>query len=142
MLGVVGDEHQIEPTSISAAFTEARRLMELCRRLDATILCTEAVAAKAEGYSSRYIGKCSAGSLPIRTYEIFDGDPYESRKFKEQTLETFADGIYAFYAGDYQKAKSVFLSLVRRSSGDGCARFYLYLADRMEKEENAYEKET
>ncbi len=137
MLGVVGDEHQIEPTSISAAFTEARRLMELCRRLDATILCTEAVAAKAEGYSSRYIGKCSAGSLPIRTYEIFDGDPYESRKFKEQTLETFADGIYAFYAGDYQKAKSVFLSLVRRSSGDGCARFYLYLADRMEKEENA-----
>ena len=137
MLGVVGDENQIEPTSISTSFTEARRLMELCVRLDATILCTETVAARAEGYSSRYIGKCSAGGLPIRTYEIFDGDPYESRKFKEQTLETFADGIYAFYAGDYQKAKSVFLSLVRRSAGDGCARFYLYLADRMEKEENA-----
>lgn len=135
ILGMVGDGTQIVPTAVSAAISETRRLMELCSRLDATILCTEDVISRAEGYSSRYIGKYSAGGQLMRTYEIFNGDPYESRKFKEQTRDTFAEGVYAFYSRDYAKAKSVFLGLVRRNSGDGCARFYLYLADRMEKDD-------
>ncbi len=133
ILGVVGDETQIEPTSISASFSATQHLLELCDRLEANILCTEAVAAQVSGYACRYIGKCAVGDALLRTYEIFDGDPYESRKLKGQTKDRFAEGIYALYAGDFSQAKRVFLSLVRQGVGDGGARYYLYLANQMEK---------
>lgn len=133
MLGVVGDENQIEPASISSSFSVAKHLVELCGRLEANILCTEAVIHGAQGYGSRYMGKCLEGGQAIRTYEIFDGDTYEIRKVKSDTGERFSQGVYALYARDFSQAKRIFLSLVHHNTGDGGARYYLYLADRLEK---------
>ena len=133
MLGVVGDENQIEPTSISSSFSVAKHLVDLCGRLEANILCTEAVIRGAQGYGSRYMGKCLEGGEAIRTYEIFDGDVFEIRKVKEDTGERFSQGVYALYARDFSQAKRIFLSLVHHNTGDGGARHYLYLADRLEK---------
>lgn len=133
MLGVVGDENQIEPTSISSSFSVAKHLVELCGRLEANILCTEAVIRSAQGYGSRYMGKCLEGGAAIRTYEIYDGDAYEIRKVKEDTGERFSEGVYALYGRDFSQAKRIFLSLVHHNTGDGGARYYLYLADRLEK---------
>lgn len=133
MLGVVGDENQIEPTSISSSFSVAKHLVELCGRLEANILCTETVIRSADGYGSRYMGKCLEGGEAIRTYEIFDGDAYEIRKVKEDTGDQFSQGVYALYSRDFSQAKRIFLGLVHHNTGDGGARYYLYLADRLEK---------
>ena len=133
MLGVVGDENQIEPTSISSSFSVAKHLVQLCGRLEASILCTETVIRSVEGYSSRYMGKCLEGGKAIRTYEIFDGDMYEIRKVKEDTGARFSEGVYALYSRNFSQAKGIFLSLVHNNTGDGGARYYLYLADRLEK---------
>ncbi|HIY21927.1 MAG TPA: hypothetical protein H9841_08520 [Candidatus Flavonifractor merdigallinarum] len=133
MLGVVGDETQIEPTSISSSFAIVKHLVELCGRLGANILCTEAVMEGARGYGCRYMGKCLESGEAIRTYEIFEGDPYEIRKVKEATGERFSQGVYALYGRDFSQAKQIFLSLVHHNTGDGGARYYLYLADQLEK---------
>ena len=133
MLGVVGDEDQIEPTSISSSFSTTKHLIALCDRLEANILCTEAVIEAAKDYSSRYVGKCMEDGGVIRTYEIFDGDPYEIRKAKESTGSLFSRGVYALYSRDFSQAKKIFLTLVHHNTGDGGARYYLYLADRLEK---------
>ena len=133
MLGVVGDDNQIEPASISSSFAMTKHLVDLCSRLDANILCTEAVIHGAQDYGSRYMGKCQEGGQTIRTYEIFDGDAYETRKVKADTGERFSQGVYALYARDFSQAKRIFLNLVHHNTGDGGARYYLYLADRLEK---------
>lgn len=133
MLGLVGDENQMEPASISSSFSVARHLIELGERLEASILCTETVMRGIEGYASRYIGKCGQTEPRFRIYEIFDGDAYEIRKAKERTGEEFSQGVYALYSQELSKAKSIFLSLIRRGAGDGGARYYLYLADWLEK---------
>ncbi len=133
MLGVVGDENQMEPTAISSSFTVARRLISLCGELDANILCTEPVAAAAQGYGSRYMGKYADGGDEIRTYEIYDGDPYEVRRGKSLTGKRFSEGVYLLYSREFSAAKRVFLELVHRNTGDGGARYYLYLADELEK---------
>ena len=133
MLGVVGDEDQIEPTSISSSFSVTKHLIALCGRLEANILCTEAVIEGAKHYNSRYMGKCLEDGEDIRTYEIFDGDPYEVRKVKESTGGRFSQGVYALYSRDFSQAKKIFLGLVHHNTGDGGARYYLYLADRLEK---------
>lgn len=133
MLGIVGDENQIEPISISSSFSVAKHLIRLCGRLEANILCTETVIRKVKGYGSRYMGKCAEGEETVRVYEIFDGDAYEIRKVKEDTGRRFSEGVYALYSRDFPLAKRIFLSLVHRSAEDGAARYYLYLADRLEK---------
>ena len=133
-LGVVGDDELLEPVPISPSFSVARHLISLCGQLDAGILCTQTVLEGAAGYASRYMGKCREGDERIRVYEIFDADPYETRKIKEQTSQRFSEGVYTLYGGDFSKAKSIFLNLVRRGAADGGARYYLYLADRLEKE--------
>ena len=134
MLGVVGDKDQIEPASISSSFSIAKHLIALCDRLEANILCTEAVVEAAGGYGSRYMGKCKEGGETVRIYEIFDGDPYDIRKVKESTGSLFSEGVYALYSRDFSRAKRIFLSLVHHNTGDGGARYYLYLADRLEKQ--------
>ena len=134
LLGIVGDENQIEPISISSSFSAAKHLITLCGRLEANILCTENVIRKVKGYGSRYMGKCTVGGELVRVYEIFDGDVYELRKSKEDTGQLFSEGVYALYGRDFSRAKRIFLELVHRDARDGAARYYLYLADRLEKQ--------
>jgi len=134
MIGVVGDETQMEPTAISSSFAALRRLIRLCETLDANILCTEAVVSAARECASRYMGKCPVGESRIRTYEIYGGDPYSLRMVKERTAGRFSQGVYALYSRDFQGAKRIFLDLLHDSIEDGGARYYLYLADQLEKD--------
>ena len=136
-LGVIGDEYQLEPEFIFASSSVAKRLISLCIQLGAGILCTETVLEGIQGYSGRYMGKCAEGDAQIRIYEIFDADPYDVRKLKEQTSRSFSDGVYALYGRDFSTARSIFLNLVHRGDGDVGARYFLYLADRLEKEPDA-----
>ena len=92
------------------------------------------VIRKVKGYGSRYMGKCAVGGEWVRVYEIFDGDVYELRKSKEDTGQLFSEGVYALYGRDFSRAKRIFLELVHRDARDGAARYYLYLADRLEKQ--------
>ena len=107
----------------------------LFTKFEANILCTERMERWTDGYGSRYIGKTQDGAELIRVYEIYDGDPYSIRQGKAETEQAFAEGIYTLYTGDYTAAKRIFMEIVRRNSGDGAARYYLYLADRFEKEQ-------
>lgn len=134
MIGIVGDETQMEPATISASFTTARQLIGLAKRLEAGILCTENVIAGAENYGSRYMGKSRQGSDMIRVYEIFDGDPFDRRHGKASTGRQFSQGVFALYSHDFETAKRIFLELVYDHPDDGGARYYLYLADRLEKQ--------
>lgn len=133
MMGVVGDETQMKLTAISSSFSTLRRLIELCESLDANILCTEAVASAARECGARYVGKCPVGGSLIRTYEIYDGDPYALRVTKERTAGRFSQGVYSLYSRDFQEAKRIFLELLHDSTEDGGTRYYLYLADQLEK---------
>lgn len=134
MVGVVGDDSQMEPTTISSSFTTVKQLIQLCGRLKAGILCTENVISGAKGYGSRYMGRSGRGDRSVRVYEIFDGDSYGLRRVKESSVQAFTQGVYALYSQDAPRAKRIFLELVHDGPADGGARYYLYLSDRLEKE--------
>ncbi|MBQ3404857.1 MAG: hypothetical protein IJG63_05530, partial [Oscillospiraceae bacterium] len=134
-MGVVGDERRMEPAVVSAGFDVGGRLLSLFERLDAGILCTDAVAERASDYSSRYLGKTRTGDELVRVYEIIDGDTYGVRSGKLNTAQEFADGVYTIYSRDFAKAKRTFMDITRKNEKDGAARFYLYLADRFDREE-------
>jgi class 3 adenylate cyclase len=132
MLGIVGDSSQMEPTTISSSLSVVRELMGLCNRLEAGILCTEAIISEKQDYGSRYMGKCVVGSQSVRVYEVFDGDEFNIRRGKAASMRDFSQGVYDLYAGDTAGAKHMFLQLAHNYPFDGGARYYLYLADRLE----------
>lgn len=134
IIGIVGDETQMEPTTISNCFTVTSHLIDLAAPLEAGILCTENIISGAKQYSSRYLGKSRQGTEFIRVYEIIDGDPYVVRQNKENTISEFSEGIFALYSQDFATAKRIFLKLAHDYPNDGGARYYLYLADRLEKQ--------
>lgn len=136
LMGLVGDESQMEPIAVSSCFSVTKRLIGLCKKLDASILCTETVAAAAAGYGSRYVGKCVDGGTVIRTHEIYDGDCFDVRRVKAQTAKQFSEGVYLLYSLDFAGAKRVFLNLVHHHTGDGGAKYYLFLADELEKHQD------
>ena len=135
IFGIVGDQSHLEPSTISDSFATLSELIEICEKAEANILCTESIVSGVEGYGSRYIGRCFAGHRPIRVYEVFDGDPYEVRKGKEVGLRRFSEGVLSLYSGEIIQAKRTFLDLVRDTPQDGCARYYLYLADKLTEDE-------
>ncbi len=132
MLGIVGDNSQMEPTTISTSLSTVQELIRLCDRLNAGILCTEAIISERQDYGNRYMGKCAVGNRPVRVYEVFDGDEYGVRRGKAGTMQEFSEGVYDLYAGDAAAAKHIFLKLAHDNPQDGGAIYYLYLADRLE----------
>ncbi len=132
MLGIVGDDSRMEPTIVSSSFSTIKKLMILCGRLEAGILCTEAVVSDSQEYGCRYMGKCAAGDQLVRVSEVFDGDEFNIRRGKVASMNDFSQGVYDLYAGDAASAKRTFLQLAHNYPFDGGARYYLYLADRLE----------
>ncbi len=132
MLGIVGDANKMEPTTISTSLSTVQELIDLCNRLKAGILCTEAIISESQEYGNRYMGKCIVGDQPVRVYEVFDGDEFNVRRGKSSSLNEFSQGVYDLYGGDAASAKHMFLQLAHVYPYDGGARYYLYLADRLE----------
>ena len=132
MLGIVGDASTMAPTTISTSISVVQELIELCDRLKAGILCTEVIISARKDYGSRYMGKCLVGGQPVRVYEVFDGDDFNTRRGKASSTDEFSKGIYDLYSGDAAGAKHTFLKLAHSYPLDGGARYYLHLADRME----------
>ncbi len=132
MLGIVGDTSQMEPTTISTSISTVQELIDLCNRLKAGILCTEAIISERQEYGNRYMGKCVVGNQSVRVYEVFDGDEFNVRRGKSSSMRDFSKGVYDLYGGDAASAKHMFLQLAHNYPLDGGARYYLYLADRLE----------
>ena len=133
MLGIVGDDNQMQPVTISSGFSVAREFIGLCRRLDARILCTEEVISGAQEVGSRYMGKCVVGETVVRVYEVFEGDEYLLRQAKAGTVRAFTHAVLELYSGGAGTAKREFLQLAHSIPNDGGARWYLYLSDRLEQ---------
>ena len=132
MLGIVGDASTMTPTTISSSLSIVQELIVLCDRLKAGILCTEAIISDRQDYGSRYMGKCLVGGQPVRVYEVFDGDDFNTRRGKANSINEFSKGVYDLYGGDPVGAKHAFLQLAHSYPLDGGARYYLHLADRLE----------
>lgn len=131
-LGVVGNEELLMPVAISSSLVRLEEMLKLCESIDANILCTEGIAQGARDYGSRYVGKCRVDGADVRVNELFDGDDYELRKSKLSSVKRFSEAVLLLYGGSVVQAKRIFLELVHESPSDGAARYYLYLADRMQ----------
>lgn len=130
MLGVVGDETRLSPTAISDAIVDAQSILGICPESNIYICCTEALMAGISGYRNRYVGQFLAPNGVQCLYDLFDGDPQALLKHKQMCEGKFRAAVQAYYQKDFQRAKLLFMEIIKLSLADKTSVNYLYFSDR------------
>lgn len=131
LLGVIGNEERLQPMAVSQAVSTATALIGMCRDSNIYIAGTNETLAALSEYRCRYVGlvKLPDGcKTPL--YDLYNGDPYALRKHKESVEKVYDSAVKSFYEQDYQRARTLFMQILKLSLEDGAARGYLYLADK------------
>ncbi|MGI5883646.1 MAG: adenylate/guanylate cyclase domain-containing protein [Candidatus Spyradocola sp.] len=129
MLGIIGDEKRMAPAVVSDVVSMSERLGALQRPSSVYILCTQDVVRDSALYRMRCIGEYFDGGRKLTLYDVYDGDPYALLKLKETIQPQFVQALAAYESGDMNKARLLFLQIVKSAFDDGVSRNYLYCAD-------------
>jgi two-component system sensor histidine kinase ChiS len=61
----------------------------------------------------------------VSVHEVFDGDPEQVIRLKEQTKKPFEDGLRLYYDRKFSEASVRFNQVLQENSKDKAARIYL-----------------
>ncbi|MGI6778033.1 MAG: HAMP domain-containing protein [Acetivibrionales bacterium] len=131
MLGVIGDGVRLSSAAVSQCLHTSARLEEYGNQSNVSTLSTGDIIKNLPPsvFKMRYIGTVKDSGAEIEIYDCFEGDEFSIRERKEQTLDSFNNGVMYFQQGDYFKARASFIEVLRVLPEDGVSKKYLYLSD-------------
>jgi class 3 adenylate cyclase/HAMP domain-containing protein len=131
MFGVIGDGTRLASAAVSQAIHTSMRLENYADEIDVSVIATEEIARNlpVSLFKKRSIGKFKDGNMTLTLYDFYEGDTYVIRNKKEKYKELLHMGIEQYEMGDYHKAKSSFIEILRSFPEDGVARKYLDLSE-------------
>jgi len=129
IMGITGDEHRMDATTISDTVNTASRLESLTKHYRASILLSDAclIQLEGEGFDLRYLGlvQLKGKQEPIHIYECFSGSPTEELNKKQQTLPFFDEGINHYLNSSFDTSIKAFETVAEMHPEDHTATFFL-----------------
>ena len=130
MLGVIGDEKRMDVGVVSDAVNTAARMEGLTKYYGATTIVSGATfdgISHTDGMNYRYLGQVLVkGKMePIRIYDFFDGDSENIGIKKENSLQSFQQGLAAYFEKDFQAAIKIFSEILSTFPEDKASKSYL-----------------
>lgn len=130
MLGMLGNEDHMEGSVIADAVNLTARVESLTKTYGVNILITQQTydrLSDPERYHIRMIDRVTVkGKTQIATiYEVFDNDPEDQKRFKEQSLRLFQRGLEDFHGERFNEAKTQFERVLAINPDDSVAQVYL-----------------
>jgi DNA-binding response OmpR family regulator len=130
MLGVIGSQDRMQGTVVADAVNIASRIEGLTKRYGSSTTISEEVMAhleKPEKYHYRFVDKVliKGKNTPISVFEIFDGDSETVIKLKEESKESFEEGLRLYYDRKFAEASVRFNQVFVKNPEDKAALIYL-----------------
>ncbi len=130
MLGIIGSEDRMQGAVVADAVNLTARLEGLTRMYGSSITLSELALSHLKDpdvYRHRFVDKVQVKGKkePVSVYELFDGDPPSIKELKEQTKESFEEGLCLYYDRKFSEASVQFNQVLQTNPEDKAARIYL-----------------
>lgn len=135
MLGTIGEHERMDGTVISDAVNLASRIESLTKQYGAGVLISDTAwqtIPNREKYQYRFVDRVAVKGKnePVGLIEILDAEENDAMKAKLQQRSDFATAVELYRSGQFQDAKTQFLSLLAANGQDKVLRLYLERIDR------------
>ncbi|KYF56159.1 hypothetical protein BE08_28465 [Sorangium cellulosum] len=129
MLGTIGEAERMEVTAISDTVNQASRLEGLAAHYGVAIVASEqtmdALAARDSlGHRSLDRVRLKGKREPVSVFEVFDGDPPETRERKRETRERFEQALSDYRARRFAEANVGIAHVLLQDPADKAALVY------------------
>ena len=129
IMGIIGDDHRMDPATISDTVNTAARMEGLTKVFGSSILLSEStyrLLSNPTSFNLRFLGKVQVKGKEqaLGIYECLDGLAPERRRLALQTKEIFSRALEAFYRKDFVGASASFKKVLAENPDDiAAARF-------------------
>jgi len=130
IMGITGDEHRMNATTISDTVNTAARIESLTKYYKTNILLSEEtfrLIPHTGNFHLRHLGMVQAKgkSAPVGIHECIGGYPEPEMESRLATLEDFREGMHHYLAKSFAKAISSFQKVTELNPGDLTAKLFL-----------------
>jgi signal transduction histidine kinase/class 3 adenylate cyclase/ligand-binding sensor domain-containing protein len=150
IMGIIGDKHHAEPTTIADTVNISSRLEGLTRQYGVRIIASEDSVEQIKDvkqFNLRYLGQAlvKGKQKPIKMYECIDGDQESILTVKTNLRSEFESGLEHFYKKEFPEASVVFNNIIKQNADDHAAGYFYkraarYAADGVEEDWTGIEK--
>jgi len=131
LIGVLGTETRMEPTSIGDTVNLASRTESLCKQYGTRLLITEytleKMGSKAQEFLIRQIDHVTVKgkAKPCKIYEVLDAESPHILHSKSVILPDYQEGIKLFSKGHFDQARERFKKCLEYMENDKPSQLYL-----------------
>ena len=129
IMGIIGDSHHAQPTTIADTVNISSRLEGLTRQYGVRIIVSENSLGQMKDtgqFHLRYLGQVlvKGKHKPIKMYECIDGDKESILKLKCELQTDFDTGLDRFYNKEFPEASVVFNNIIKKNENDHAAAYF------------------
>jgi class 3 adenylate cyclase len=129
IMGITGDEHRMDATTISDTVNIASRLESLTKHYTVNIILSDSSLkqiGQKDGFHLRSLGlvQLKGKREAVEIHECFDSNTLPDKEKKLNTLAAFNEGVSYFLNKSFHEANLAFKRVVDTDPGDHTAKFF------------------
>ena len=122
-MGIIGDEERNEAATISDTMNTASRIEGLTKYFKCALLFSGETLLRLQNpaqFSYRFLGhfRLKGKRSPVSIYECFNSLPEQERKLKMELLDTFEEGLAAYYKQNFYESIDAFNEVLSKDPKD------------------------
>lgn len=136
IMGITGDYHRLDATTISDTVNTASRLESLTKYYKVPVIISDSCFQQVHHSNSFHLRNLGLVQLkgkqePIGIHECFNGNRPEELQHKLSTLSVFNEGVFHYVNRSFENAKRAFAEVLESNPSDRTAEFFYVKSEQL-----------